>query len=512
MTRRVLALAAVLVALAAIYVAAAQTQPRSGAAQAPPRAAGTTAAITSVLRACPPPGPNTGDAQIAVVAAPGQGGRAPSSGSAQLTAMPDPAATQPATAPPARPGNQPATGSAPAGAKSVSLPASGSLALRAAPQAPLRGGTAVSASGPMAQGFEAEEASSSGTGLVSCAHPGSDMWFTGAGQQTGAPVMRLYLMNSGTVPASVEVTVLTDAGIQPGLNSAITVAAGQSMSQDIAKYAHGSVVLGVHVQTSSGQVAADLWEGPAKGSGGAWLPQAAAPAKQVVIPGLATTSGAARLFVVVPGSADARVKVTVATAHGPFLPFGTSLQDAPAAAASSFALSSLGSSDGALVLTSNVPITAGIAVSGAGIGAFSAGAAPLTEQGVVAANPAGKQSSVSLTLTAPAAAAAASVAVVPSGSGSSGAPLPQAVQVPAGHTAVVSVRPPAGGQPFAIVITPRAGSGPLYAARVVASGTAATSPIASILPVLSAPSDVALPPARDSYAAISPAGSPAGQG
>jgi hypothetical protein len=310
----------------------------------------------------------------------------------------------------------------------------------------------------------------------------------------------------------VEISVLTDAGVQQGLNSAITVAPGQGQWEDIAQYASGSVVLAVHVQTSAGQVAADMWEGPAKGPGGAWLPQAAAPAEQVVIPGLATASGTARLFVVVPGSADARVKVEALTAHGPFLPFGTSIQDAPEAASSSFALSSLGTSAGALVLTSNVPITAGLAVSGSGIGAFSAAAAPIAGQGVVAASPGSKQGSVSLTLSAPGSAAAASVTVVPSGpaagqSAAAGQPAtgaPQAVEVPGGHTAQLSVHPPAGGQPFAIVVTPRPGSGPLYAARIVTSGSAASSPVVSILPVPSAPAEVTLPPARDSYTAIVP--------
>jgi hypothetical protein len=66
------------------------------------------------------------------------------------------------------------------------------------------------------------------------------------------------------------------------------------------------------------------------------------------------------------------------------------------------------------------------------------------------------------------------------------------------------VQPPAGNQPFAIVVTPHQGSGPLYAARVVTSGSGLSGPVISILPVPSAPTEVALPPARDSYTAILP--------
>ena len=203
-----------------------------------------------------------------------------------------------------------------------------------------------------------------------------------------------------------------------------------------------------------------------------------------MIPGLTTASSAARLFVVVPGTADAKVKVTALTAHGPFLPFGPAPEDAPAAASSSFALSSLGVSAAALVLTSNVPITAAIAVAGSGAGSFSAAAAPVTGQGVIAGDPAGG-SSVGLVLSAPGSAGTATITMVTEGDGQ--APAPAAVQVPADSTVAVVVHPPAGKQPFAIVVTPGHGSGPLYAARVVTSGSGLSGPVMSILPVSSAP-------------------------
>jgi hypothetical protein len=82
----------------------------------------------------------------------------------------------------------------------------------------------------------------------------------------------------------------------------------------------------------------------------------------------------------------------------------------------------------------------------------------------------------------------------------------QLATVPAGHTVTVTVRPVRGDdQPFAIVVTPQAGSGPLYAARVVISGGDGLSgPLASVLPVPSALTAVTLPPTRDSYAAVLP--------
>ena len=523
--RRVATLGAVLVALAGLYVAGWRTLPHASSAAAAPGATehGRLDRRRDLShRTCPPPGPNTGQSHIAVVAVPGHA--AAPAGAAQLSAIPF-ATTATPTAPPSGKASGKASGKTakttgktrrrqarrpelwrhgqlPAGAATDTVSTPGQLTVLAAPSATQYGGTEISATGAMAQGFEAEETTASGMGTVSCTHAGADMWFVGAGTAAGAPVTRLYLMNPGTVAASAEVTILTDAGIQQGLNTAITVGPGQYIWENVTQYTAGSVVIGLHVQTSSGQVAAAVWQGGSGGSGGTWLPQASAPATQVVIPGLTTASSAARLFVVVPGSADAKVTVKALTAHGAFLPFGPTPEDAPAAASSSFALSSLGASAAALLLTSNVPITAGIAVAGSGVGSFSAAAAPVTGQGVVAGNPAGGQSSVGLVLSAPGSAATATITVLPEAGGQ--APAARVVQVPSGSTVAVAVQPPAGKQPFAIVVTPRAGSGPLYAARVVTSGSGLSGPVMSILPVPSAATEITLPPTRDSYLAIIP--------
>ena len=65
------------------------------------------------------------------------------------------------------------------------------------------------------------------------------------------------------------------------------------------------------------------------------------------------------------------------------------------------------------------------------------------------------------------------------------------------------VKAPSGaksGSPFAIVITPLSGSGPLYAARVETRGQT----VVSIIPAVSALTTISLAPVRDSYDAISP--------
>ena len=80
----------------------------------------------------------------------------------------------------------------------------------------------------------------------------------------------------------------------------------------------------------------------------------------------------------------------------------------------------------------------------------------------------------------------------------------QVVLVKAGSTLAVPVKAPKGAKnksAFAVVITPLAGSGPVYAARVETQGR---STVVSIIPAASALTTISLPPVRDSYDAISP--------
>jgi hypothetical protein len=494
--RRFTLFGVVLAVLAVVYLTAWRTQPAASRMSAQ-GAAPQIVAVTSVTRSCPPPAPGTGASHVAMIAVPPRsasaatGTGAAASGSATLSAVPAAPARTPAPARAAVPGTQPVTVSAPGALTTVTAPGAAGL-----------GGTEVAANGQMAAGFEAEQADAAGTGLVTCTHPGSDMWFVGTGAGTGASQIRLYLVNTGDLAASADVTILTDSGPQPGPGSGITVGPRESVVEDIAPFVRGSITLALHVQTSSGQVAAAVWEGG--GSGGAWLPQAAAPSTQLVIPGLTVAGSAARLFVAVPGTTDAQLKVVAFTAAGRFPQFGSAPVDAPAGASTSFALSSLGASAAGLALSSNVPVVAGVLVPGTGIGSFTTAVAPVTEQGVVAGNPGSRGVTVGLVLTAPGAAARADITTV--GTGTSAAGGQQVAMVPAGHTLALAVPRPGGSrQPFAIVITPLAGSGPLYAARVVTTGTGGLSaPVASLLPVPNALTVITLPPVRDTYSAVLP--------
>jgi hypothetical protein len=523
MIRRFALLGGVLLALAAVAMFALSTKPTASRATL---AAGQAAAVTSVTRSCPPSAPGEGAANVSMIAVPASSSAATATAAAKAaggvaansaTVSPVPAAPATPAAPAAPAAGKSAKGTATPGKSTAAKGAStagtaasapvtvavpGAATTVAAPGGGAGAATSVSATGRMAEGFEAEQADSSGMGLVSCSHPSSDMWFVGSGE----PDVWLYLTNSGTADASVDLTILTDTGQQSGLANAITVAPNQVVAENVSPYVHGAQAVALHVQTSTGQIAASVWEGASAGNG-AWLPQAAAPSTTVVIPGLTVASSSARLFVTVPGAADAKLKVVAYTPAGANTQFdsGTEPVQASAAATTPVTLSSLGASAAGLELTSNVPIVAGVLVPGAGIGSFTAGAAPVTDQGVVAGNPATRGLTVGLLLTAPAGAATASVSVIDSGGTVTSPAALQNVTVGAGHTLAVAVPRPSGRQSFAIVLRPSSGSGPLYATRVVTSGTGGLSAeVTSLLPVQSALTEISLPPVQNSYTAVLP--------
>ena len=265
-------------------------------------------------------------------------------------------------------------------------------------------------------------------------------------------------------------------------------------------------MVAIEVRTSIGRVAADVSETPSQGGTASWLPSAAAPSTQLVIPGVLPSGNPAGLYIVVPGSADARVSVLAVTPQGLYRPFGTQTEDLPGGSASYVPLTPLGGTTAALELAANVPVTAAVLVPGTGLGAFTAATAPITEQAVVAGNSSGSGLGATVVLSAPAGAARVRLTEMAEAARGGASPdsASQVVSVRAGHTLAVQTAEPRGardGTPFAIVIAPLAGSGLVYAARAETQGQ---NTVVSIIPAVSALTTITLPPVRDSYDAISP--------
>jgi hypothetical protein len=267
----------------------------------------------------------------------------------------------------------------------------------------------------------------------------------------------------------------------------------------------GSRVVALNVTTSVGRVVPAVQETSSGGQPGAWLPAAEAPATTQVLPGLPGTPGGRDLYVVVPGTGNAQVKVTAVTARGSYQPTGGSGIDLPGGSAIGVALPSLGGIPAALQITSSVPVTATIGMPGGATGApgaFTAAAAPLQEQGVIAGNPAAG-GTCALVLSAPDRAAEVQVTELTPAGQASGPSASHTVRLAAGHSEVLTLAAPRQGgrpAPFAVVVTPLAGSGPVYAGRVVTQAGV----VRSILPVSSSLTWVPLPAVRYSVSSALP--------
>jgi Family of unknown function (DUF5719) len=445
-------------------------------------------AVTSAARACPPV-PGGGPGRVAFIAAVPSTGPPGGAGQAELAPLPLAGAALRALSPisPAQPG----------ALSMLTTPAAQSASKQATT---VLQGWSVTATGTMAQAMEAEEATSAGLASVRCGEPGSNIWFVGAGRQGGVAQIQLDLMNVDALPASVDVDVITDAGLVQAGDTGITVAPHQTVTESLSSMVAGSSVVAIEVRTSIGRVAADVSESSSHGGTASWLPSTVSPSTQLVIPGVPPSGGTAGLYIVVPGSANARVSVLALSAQGRYRPFGSQTVDLPGDSASYVPLTPLGGT-AALELTANVPVTAAVLVPGSGLGAFTVATAPISEQAVVAGNATGSGLSATIVLSAPAGPARVRLTEL---AATSGATSSQVVTVPAGHTLSVPAAPPRGarhGSAFAIVITPLTGSGPLYAARLETQGQ---NTVVSIIPAVSALTTITLPPVRDSYEVVWP--------
>jgi hypothetical protein len=519
---RVLPVVIVVVVLAGVYGLAGLRHSVSLTAGSAPRQA-RAVPVTSVTRVCPAPGasfsPGSG---IAMMAAPATTGSASSGSVANGTAV----VSRLSGTSNAAPGGQVLTVSRPGAPRlakvatdhtRVASTAQKTQGTKKTKQPPashtitttvIRGGVVVQATGPLAQGLDVEQTAGSGLPTAACGSPGTDFWFAGPGQHTAGRI-QLYLMNASGQPADVTVDIFTDAGpLQDTRDTGITVPPHGMVVQSLATALRNSRSVSLHVRASVGQVVAAVQEGTGNGAG-SWLPATQAPGTHLLVPGLPSTAGTRQLYIAVPGVRDADVHVTAVTSRGTYVPTGSNGIDLPGGSVAQISLPSLSGIPAALKLTASAPIIADVMIAGGGggsPGSFTAAAPAIEEQGVVADNPSGAGRVSTLVLSAPRQAARVNVMQVTGGK--SARQHAQVVPVAAGKSAAVALRPVPGaprGTPFAVVITPLAGSGPVYAGRAV-TGAGAGGALQAMLPVASALITVPLPAVHG--AAISSQSSP----
>ena len=139
---------------------------------------------------------------------------------------------------------------------------------------------------------------------TACTVPGTDFWFVGSGAVVGQRG-RVYLTNPEAAPAVVDITLFgPDGPIDAPAGRGVPVAAGSQEVRLLDALAPGITRFAVHVHVRSGRVAAAVRDQQLDGltpRGADWLPSAAPPALNQVIPGVVAGAGERRLQVVAPG-------------------------------------------------------------------------------------------------------------------------------------------------------------------------------------------------------------------
>lgn len=494
----------VVLALAGVYFAAGSGHPLAAARQAARRTVESSrAVVSSAVRVCPAvgsAGPTA--ASVAVAAVPAT----TSAGSAVVTRLTPGGSTTPGpvVATDTRPGLLQITGIRRADPLSPAEQAGQPGSSAAVTTSAARGGVEVEAKGAMAQGLEVEQTSPGGLVTAQCGAPGTSFWFVGPGQAS-AGTIELYLANTGNQAADAQLSVLTDVTKGPPLlgnvDNGITVPPHSIVVQSLGQLLQSSKVMALNVSTSVGQVTAAVRETGPPNDSGIWLPPTGAPAEHLVIPGMPGVSGSPALYIAVPGTISAQIKVTAVTAKGSYQPTGGTGIDLLGGSAVSIPLPSLGGVAGAISISSSVPVAATLLISGGPAGspgALAASSGPITEQGVAADNPAKSAGRTQLVLSAPQHAATVRITTATatvSATGQQG----QTVQIAARSSVVVPVGPPAGANAteFSVIVTPLTG-GPVYAGRIVTAG----GTVQSVLAVPSALTSIPLPGVTDSLSAI----------
>ena len=220
-----------------------------------------------------------------------------------------------------------------------------------------------------------------------CQLASNDAWILGAATTVGSTSV-LVLSNPTETPATVDLDFAgSDGPLKTQGSTGILVAPGETEQIVLGGIAPDQEQLAVRVRSSGGRVAAVVQQSVLRGltpGGVELLTPTAAPAGSQVVPGVAVQDAATAraiqgqagyetaspaLQVLVPGTSDAVLDVTVFGPDGEVPLSGGGVVTAPAGALLAVPLDSLPAGNYTVALTSDVPVSAAVRVSlGAGRG------------------------------------------------------------------------------------------------------------------------------------------------
>lgn len=201
-----------------------------------------------------------------------------------------------------------------------------------------------------------------GLSAATCASPSTDHWFAGADIRDTAQ-SEVVVANLDETSASVDLTVYGEGGrITAPRGIEVEGNSVQTISLGALDRSAGAVT--VEVSSGDGRVAAFLrqrtWAIDVP-LGADWLPEATAPATELVVPGLPSGGGERKLVVTNPGDKTATVKIGSLTTSGRGQLAGAGQLEVPPESTRSIDLTlGLDGQPGAITLDSTQPVTAGV--------------------------------------------------------------------------------------------------------------------------------------------------------
>jgi hypothetical protein len=317
-----------------------------------------------------------------------------------------------------------------------------------------------------------EVAAGTGRGLqgVNCTAPDTEFWFPGASTATDRTDY-VHLTNPDDSAAVVDIELYgKDGALKSAVGEGITVPPHASESLLLSTLSDVEQTdVTVHVGVRSGRVGAAVQALDDK-TGGDWLTASAAPASDLVVPGIPKDAKDVRLVLFTPGDTDADLKVGLASPSGLITPAGHETVHVKAGVTTGVDLGEVTRGEaGSLVLTptgGSVPVVAAVRVvrgeGGERESAFIPASDPLGARATAADNRAKR---TTLSLTAPE--DGAKVKVTASAGTEGGTTASRTYTLKGGTTQDVDAPVPAGLEGVYALTVETVSGGPVHASRML---------------------------------------------